>query len=121
MPDIFVPADTAGNTQLIQELNHQQLFNAFVIDRMLPALNNFKTADDFLRNFNPGDDEFDNFIVYASGTIREMNSSEVKESKDNIKLILKAFAARYKWGDNAYFEVLNSNDNTLKKAIAAIN
>ncbi|MDB5017740.1 MAG: hypothetical protein JWQ84_2572, partial [Mucilaginibacter sp.] len=32
-----------------------------------------------------------------------------------------AFAARFKWGDSAYFEALNSNDATLKKAVEAIN
>lgn len=121
MPDIFVPADTAGSTQLIQELNQRQLFNAYVLDRMLPELNSFKTEDAFLKNFNLGDTDFDNFIIYASVTIKGMNSSELKESKENIKLILKAFAARYKWGDNAYFEVLNSTDSAIKRAIAAVN
>jgi carboxyl-terminal processing protease len=40
---------------------------------------------------------------------------------DSIKQILKAFAARYKWGDTAYFRVMNSNDPALKKAISAVN
>jgi carboxyl-terminal processing protease len=121
LPDLFVPADTAGNTMLIQELNHQQLFNAFVIDKMQPELNSFNTDDSFLKNYSVSNDEYDDFILYASQTLKEMDSTEVKISKDNIKLLLKAFAARYKWGDTAYFQVLNSADNTLKKAIAAIN
>lgn len=121
MPDLFVPADTAGNTMLIQELNNQQLFNAFVIDKMQGVLNSYPTDDRFLKNYSMSNSQFDDFILYASKTLKEMDSSEVKISKDNIKLILKAFAARYKWGDTAYFQVLNSNDETLKKAIAAIN
>ncbi len=121
MPDVFVPADTTGNTQLIQELSDRQLFNAYVIDRMQPVLAGFKTDENFIKSFSLGNDEFDNFILYASSTVKEMDSNEIKASKESIKLILKAFAARYKWGDNAYFEVLNSSDNTLRKAIAAIN
>jgi carboxyl-terminal processing protease len=66
------------------------------------------------------DSQFDDFILYASKTLKEMDSNEVKISKENIKQILKAFAARYKWGDTAYFRVMNSDDPTLKKAIAAI-
>ena len=121
LPDIFVPADTAGNTQLVQELNEQQIFGAFVIDRMQPLLNTFTSDDTFLKNYNVSDSQFDAFILYASKTIKEMDSAELKASKENIKEILKAYAARYKWGDSAYFEVLNSDDNTLKKAITAIN
>ena len=121
MPDIFVPADTTGNTMLIQELNNQQLFNAFVIDKMQGVLNRFSTDGSFLKDYNVSNTQYDDFIVYASKTLKEMDSAEVKISKENIKLILKAFAARYKWGDSAYFQVLNSDDNTLKKALSAVN
>jgi len=121
MPDVFVPADTTGNTMLIQELGNQQLFNAFVIDKMQSILNSYKTEDSFLNSYTVSDNQYDDFILYASKTLKEMDSSEVKISKDNIKLLLKAFAARFKWDDAAYYQVLNNDDETLKKAIAAIN
>ncbi|HTK18990.1 MAG TPA: S41 family peptidase [Mucilaginibacter sp.] len=121
MPDIFVPADTTGNTMLIQELGNQQLFNAFVIDKMQGILNSYKTDDSFLSGYTVSDNQFDDFILYASKTLKEMDSKEVKISKDNIKLYLKAFAARFKWGDGAYYQALNNDDETLKKAIASIN
>ena len=120
MPDIFVPADTTGNTMLIQELGNQQLFNAFVIDKMQGILNNYTTNDSFLKNYYVSNDQYDDFILYASNTLKEMDSNEVKISRGNIKLLLKAFAARFKWGDTAYYQVLNSEDPTLKKAISAI-
>lgn len=120
MPDIFVPADTTGNTLLIQELGNQQLFNAFVIDKMQGILNSYKTDDSFLNEYAVSDKQYDDFILYASKTLKEMDSAEVKISKDNIKMLLKAFAARFKWGDTAYYQVLNSNDPALKKAIGAI-
>lgn len=121
MPDIFVPADTTGNTMLIQELGNQQLFSAFVIDKMQNALNSYKTDDSFLNDYIVSDNQFDDFILYASKTLKEMDSKEIKASKYNIKLYLKAFAARFKWGDSAYYQALNREDETLKKAISAIN
>lgn len=121
MPDVFVPADSAENTFLIQEMSRQQLFTAYVIDRMQPQLNTYKSPDTFVKQFNVGNDEFDKFILYASKSIREMDSHELLVSKPALKTMLKAFAARFKWGDNAYFEALNGNDITLKKAIAAVN
>ncbi len=120
MPDVFVPADTTGNTMLLEELNNQQLFNAFVIDKMQGVLGTYHSADRFLKEFNVSDTQFDDFIGYASATLKEMDSREIKVSKENIKHLLKAFAARYKWGDTAYFQVLNSSDNTLRKAISEI-
>ncbi|HJP63223.1 MAG TPA: S41 family peptidase, partial [Mucilaginibacter sp.] len=121
LPDIFVPADTTGNTQLMQELGDKQLFSAYVIDKMQPVLKGFDTDDNFLKSYNVNNDQFDDFIGYASKTLKEINSKEIKASKDNIKMLLKAYAARYKWGDTAYFQVLNDDDNTLKRAIAEIN
>ena len=121
MPDIFVPADTTSNSMLIQEIGNQQLFNAFVIDNMQGILNNYKTGDNFLNDYTVTDDQFNDFIVYASKTLKEMDSKEIKTSKPDIKLYLKAFAARFKWGDSAYYRALNCNDETLKKAIAAVN
>jgi carboxyl-terminal processing protease len=121
MPDIFVPADTTGDSGLVQELDNQQLFGAFVIDKMELALRSYKNESDFLKNYQVSNNQFDDFIQYSSKTLKEMDSKEVKTSKEYIKLLLKAVAARYQWGDSAYFEVLNSDDNTLQKAITAIN
>jgi len=121
MPDVFVPEDTSENTLLIQELSRQQLFTAYVIDKLEPVLNNYSSADDFIKQYTISDNSFDDFILYASKTIKEMDSQELLTSRGPIKTLLKAFAARFKWGDNAYFEVVNNDDLTLKKAVEAIN
>ena len=120
MPDVFVPADSAENTQLVQELSNQQLFTAYVIDKLQPQLSKFPSGDAFVKGFAVNDDLFNNFIVYASKMIKEMDSHEVLISRSAIKDMLKAYAARFKWGDNAYFEAINSDDVTLKRAVAAI-
>jgi carboxyl-terminal processing protease len=38
-------------------------------------------------------------------------------SRDIIKTLIKANAARFKWGNNAYYRVLNTNDATFKTAL----
>ena len=120
MPDIFVPADTTGNILLIQELSNRQLFTAYVIDRLEPLLNKFTSSGEFLSHYIVSDNAFNDFIQYASKTLKEMDSQEIASSKTEIKVIIKAAAARFKWGNNAYFEALNSNDATLKKAVEAV-
>ncbi len=119
MPDIFVPADTTQNAYMIKELNNNQLFSAYVIDCMQPTLKHY-TADDFFKNYIITDADFGNFIAYSSKTIKNMNPRELMASKENIKTVLKAYAARFKWGDEAYFKTINANDMAVKKAVAAL-
>jgi carboxyl-terminal processing protease len=120
MPDVFVPADSAQDTQLIQELDDNQLFSAYVLDRMQPCLGKYASAEDFINHFSANGNMFDDFIIYASGTIKEMDPSDIIISKPIIKLLLKAYAARFKWGDEAYFETVNNEDIGFRKAVEAI-
>jgi len=120
MPDIFVPVDTANNAVIIQELQSQQLFTAYTIDKLQPVLAKYPSADAFIKQYKVSDNEFDRFILYSSQTIKEMDSHELQISKEAIKTGIKAFAARFKWGKNAYYKSLNSDDITLKKAVEAV-
>src|ERR1700743_1481807 len=74
MPDVFVPADTTGNTYLLDLLIKNQLFTAYVIDKMQPVLGKYPSSEAFTRQFNVSDDELDKFILYSSKTIMEMDS-----------------------------------------------
>jgi carboxyl-terminal processing protease len=120
MPDVFVPVDTTQNTYLIQELDDDQLFTAFVIDKMEPALNRYASTDDFLQHYAINDSMFDDFILYSSNAIKEMDSKEIIISKEPIKTLLKAYAARFKWGDEAYYETVNNEDAAFKKAVEVV-
>jgi carboxyl-terminal processing protease len=121
MPDVFVAEDSTQNTNILDELSNAQVFTAYSIDKLQPVLNKYASANDFIKKYKVSDDAFDNFILYASSTIKEMDSHELAISRETIKTMLKAYAARFKWGDDAYFEALNNDDVTLKKALEAIN
>ena len=121
MPDIFVPEDTSGYTTLVQELNDHQLFTAYVVDCMQRLLNNYTSGDDFIKRYTVSNDELNNFILYASQTIKETDPHELLISKETIKTLLKANAARYKWGSEAYFKIVNADDAALKKAVESLN
>jgi len=121
MPDIFVPADSGMNTATLHNMEENELFTSYVIDKLQPVLSKYTSAEAFENQYSVSDDEYNRFIIYASATLKEMDSGDLLLSKEPIKTIIKASAARFKWGDDAYFEVLNSNDNTLKKAIEAMN
>ncbi|QJD96286.1 S41 family peptidase [Mucilaginibacter robiniae] len=120
MPDIFVPEDAAINSLLIQDLNRNFLFTAYVLDHMQPLLKAYNNAVDFNSNYNVSDDELTHFIVYASGTLKEMDSHEINVARSYMKLLLKAHAGRFKWGNEVFYQIMNRNDEAIKKAIAAL-
>jgi carboxyl-terminal processing protease len=120
MPDIFIAADTNTNTELIQELNQEQLFTAFIIDKLYAVYKKYSTEDDFVNQYNVSDQDLDAFILYSSATVKGMDQRELQVSKPNIKKLLKAYMARFKWGDSAYYRVINNNDPALVMAIAVV-
>ena len=58
-------------------------------------------------------------MQYAQQTI-QIDPQEVIESKEYIKTMLKAYSARFKWGEEAYFKAVNANDVGLKKAVETL-
>ncbi|AMR31368.1 hypothetical protein A0256_07985 [Mucilaginibacter sp. PAMC 26640] len=117
MPDVFVPADTSQNTQLLEDLTDKQLFTAYVIDRLQPLLKKYNSKADFLKQYNVTSNELEAFVQYAAKTIQEISAKDMKISEGLIKTLIKANAARFKWGNSVYYEVLNQDDNTFKKAM----
>ncbi|QQL49033.1 S41 family peptidase [Mucilaginibacter ginkgonis] len=117
-PDIFVPQDTAIYTKLLGELAHAQLFTAYTIDKQQPILARYDDLPAYIDKYIVTDGRVDDFILYASRTLKEMDSREIRIARLYIKLYLKAFAARFKWGDAAYFKVLNHNDTAIQRALA---
>nr|WP_294940655.1 S41 family peptidase [uncultured Mucilaginibacter sp.] len=118
MPDVFVPADTTRNTQLLEDLAEKQLFTAYVIDKLQPNLKKFATEDAFVKQYNVGDADFNAFIQYAAKSLEQINPRELQLSANIIKTLLKANTARFKWGNSAYYRVLNEYDETFKKALS---
>jgi carboxyl-terminal processing protease len=118
MPDVFVPADTTRNTQLLEDLAEKQLFTAYVIDKLQPNLKLFATEDAFVKQYSINDAAFNAFIQYAAKSLEQINPRELQLSANIIKTLLKANTARFKWGNNAYYRVLNEYDETFKKALA---
>ncbi|MES2808582.1 MAG: S41 family peptidase, partial [Bacteroidota bacterium] len=119
MPDIFVPADTTLNTYLTHQLSNKQVFTAYVIDHLQPLLAKY-TAADYHKNYTVSDADLGNFIIYAAQKITDIDAREVMLGKDNLKNLLKAFAARFKWGDEEYYRNLNATDATIRKAVESI-
>ncbi|GAB2703104.1 S41 family peptidase [Mucilaginibacter koreensis] len=120
MPDVFVPEDPSVNNTLVKELKSNQLFTAYAIDRLQPILSKYPSAAAFAAQYQPGDGDLTAFIVYASRTLPEMDSQEIRAAAGYLKQLIKAYAIQLKWGNAAYYQFLNEKDMDVKKAVEVI-
>jgi carboxyl-terminal processing protease len=119
MPDVFVPIDTNNIQRNVTQLYLETTFNSFVYSyymQNLSLFNQYKSAVDFAQHFNGIDEVWKKLEAYAlKDSIYLRNIPDRDQA--GIKERLKAYLARYKWRSEGFYEVLNQNDDAVKKAI----
>merc|ERR1711991_363346 len=96
MPDEFVPLET-GNPPF-----YNLVFNKGVVyeytfeytDRYRSTLNNFKTFEEFDNGFEVTDEMYEEFVAFAVEKGVERSQKEVRDSKEKLSIMLKAFIGR---------------------------
>jgi carboxyl-terminal processing protease len=78
--------------------------------------NTFKTPADFIKGFVFTDDYWKQFIEASAKDTIDIHAIPAKEKNDLTDLI-KAYIARQLWRTEGFYEVINSDDNGVKKAI----
>ncbi|HEY0434590.1 MAG TPA: S41 family peptidase [Chitinophagaceae bacterium] len=119
MPDVFVPIDTNNIQRNVTQLYLETTFNSFVYSyymQNLSLFNQYKSAVDFAQHFSGIDEVWKKLEAYAlKDSIYLRNIPDRDQA--GIKERLKAYLARYKWRSEGFYEVLNQNDDAVKKAI----
>jgi len=123
MPDVFVPIDTNNIQHNVTELYLETAtFNNFVYNyyvRNITQLDQYKSAIDFAQRFTGINDVWNQLVNYAKkDTIYLKNIPEGDQV--GIKQRLKAYLARYKWRTEGFYEILNMDDNAVKKALEVL-
>lgn len=131
MPDFFVPLDTTGSSDYFSELIRGGFLNTFSYEytnnNRKKLLNKYPDFSDFNTSFDcgaiqdwDGDEPFmDSFFKYVEEQDSTLKYSEedFKESGEFIKLRLKAFLARNLWDTSEFYQVYNSTNEILVRAI----
>jgi carboxyl-terminal processing protease len=124
MPDVFVPVDTSYNSDYFRKLAAKNIFNTFTLeyfDRNRTTLSNrFKTFEDFNKNFSFSQDEIKELIARGEDEGIPYDEAQFNISKDEILLLLKGLMASNIWQISEYYQIINQNDATLKKALQVI-
>jgi carboxyl-terminal processing protease len=116
-PTVFVPLDTSNTQQRILRLMNGAGFNNFVYKFYLQnkqQVDQYKSSDAFEQQFDAA--AMWETIVKAGNDSLGLKAVSAKE-KESLQLRLKALLARYRWRNAGFYEVLNKDDNAVKKAM----
>ncbi|HLC82906.1 MAG TPA: S41 family peptidase, partial [Bacteroidia bacterium] len=120
VPDVFVGLDTVGRSLYVTEIIFSGVLNDFAFeysDKERNKLKGYKTVENFNKSFSITHEILNELIVYAEKNKIKRNSKEIEKSQAIIKNQLKALIARNIFNGEGYYQVIQTQDNVLKKAI----
>ncbi len=122
LPDYFVPIDTVPVGIITKQLGTKGTLENFgykYYKLNSIALSKYKTATQFVNDFNIADNDWAYFTTLASKDSIFLNNINVKE-KVFLTSNLKAAIARQLFKSEGYYEVLNKEDKGLSKALEVL-
>lgn len=121
MPDIFVAMDTTNFSKYHQNIIAKGVVNASVITYLSQSRqqikNEYSNFDQYRQRYNVPQTLIDHIVKEATKEGIEFNKKEFQQSKTLLTLQLKALIARNIWGESAYFQIINEENEPLQKAI----
>ena len=123
MPDIFVPRDTSYissfYTQVAARSLLQDFVNGWIDARRADMRKKYSSWKDFVAD--PAIDAvYDEFVEYTKTRNVNPLDEDVRKSAAEIKIAMKALMARSIWDDNAYYQIINSEDADYKAALEEV-
>ena len=119
-PDYFIALDTVGfskNSATVYAKNTISNFAYNFYLQNLPRLKVFKNPGDFIKGFIFSEAHWKQFVLAAAAKDSvNLSSASVKEKTDLTNRI-KSSIARQLWRNEGFFEVMNTTDESIKKAL----
>jgi carboxyl-terminal processing protease len=122
MPDIFVPIDTSGNSEYLNNLYYADVFTLWSLDfnKSEGAAWQRSGFESFREKFSVTDAHVRSFYNVAEKNDVKSNAAAQKQSDKLIRRYMKSFAARILFGDIGYFPVWNDEDPVIQAALGAL-
>jgi carboxyl-terminal processing protease len=119
VPDIFVPLDSVKYSPLVNRLFYTGALNTFAFEftdkNRSKFLNTYKNANDFILKFKVGKSEAAELNAYLIS--KKITTIHLVGNEKGFEQILKALIGRNLFDKDAYYPILNQNDNSILKAI----
>ncbi|MFT3902331.1 MAG: S41 family peptidase [Niabella sp.] len=119
MPDVFVGLDTSKAFRHVNRMFFNGNFNDFVFHYYLDhktILTPFATPDAYIKSFDVDKNMWSQFAQWAKKDSLNV-ASITPDEKQRLQERLKANLARFKWRDDGYYQVVNSKDPVVLKAL----
>ena len=118
MPDLYVSEDTTGFTDFYYNVSAKGLLENFLFNHLinLPKV----SSNAFIKEFEISDEQYNKFVSIASLEGIKANPTEIKISRPIINRELKALLARYYFGDEVFYKVLNSSDKVIARSLQVL-
>ena len=120
-PDVFVPYDTASFATDVSALFANQQFTKFIYKYYLlnkSVFDTYKNATDFSKRFQPDAATWKSLMDYVAENKIQLPALPEKD-KVEIGKRIKSYLARQIWGMEGFYEVGNTFDVTVQKALAS--
>lgn len=124
MPDVFVPEDTTGYTSYYIDASNLGLMQKFARDMAAtyrPLMKGEKSMEAMNRVIPRNGALLTAFVSYAAENGLPARWYYINKSRDLLINTIKAFLARDLVGYDAFIEILNQKDNTVKRALKELN
>lgn len=119
MPDVYIPLDTAGYNDLYFALNAKGVVNDFLYGTLAREIQP-ASLEDFIKHFSLSGAHYKQLFQMAAAKGIKYNDKLFKEAQRHIGTDLKAMLARYYFGEEGYFRVLNADDNVIARSLAQL-
>ncbi len=125
MPDYFVSLDTTKYTKYHRELARKgtiiQTTLRYLDDKREAMKKQYPTFEEFNKKFKIDEEILSRLRQYAErDSVKPKDKEEYEKSLPQITLQMKALLARDLWNMNEYFQIINQEDDIVKKAIELI-
>ena len=125
MPDVFVPMDTTEYSDFHRNMVAKGVVNSVAVQYLNKNREKLKLAYPTFEKYKAGyevDEDFLKLLLQEADKEKiKFDSVEYNRSKRLIKLQLKALIARDLWDMNEYYQVMDSENESLQKAIEILN
>ena len=122
VPDIFIPVDTLKYPYFYREkINNgkvSEFIHLYVDDNREEMYSAYVNFEKFYNYYRTSDNEINDMITYLYDD--DENKEEYAEKlikNELISLHIKALVANDLWGESAYYEIINEQDDIFLKAV----
>lgn len=125
MPDVFVPLDTTQYTDYHRRLVAKGIIPQFAlryVDKNRADLKaQYPDAQKFIKEFTVTDEMLNNLVDAGKAEKVDFDKQQFNQSKEMLRTFVKAAIANDLFSTEAYFQIVNEQNDIYKEALSIIN